>query len=126
MPGEQQEPLHVWTIIGEPLGHPAYTYRMRVPGGWLYRYGNAEPAVVFVPDPRTIVGLAARTPWRDPQVSVLVERMRTVAREATWPAKNAPDPNLPGAKEARVKAAGSVPPMVERTAEAADATVAIC
>ena len=45
--------LHVWEYIQQD----AYTYtaRMRVPGGWLYRYGAAgstNAIMAFVPDRR--------------------------------------------------------------------------
>ena len=48
--------LHEWETIQErtagEFGHPwEGTYRMRVPGGWLYRFeGNKTDGMTFVPD----------------------------------------------------------------------------
>jgi hypothetical protein len=36
MSDQQQTLLHKWEIVSQ--GENATTYRMRVPGGWLYRY----------------------------------------------------------------------------------------
>jgi hypothetical protein len=60
MSDQQQEPMHVWTEVAPPADvlTSKHTYRMRVPGGWLYRYGDftetAAATVVFVPDPTGI------------------------------------------------------------------------
>ena len=36
---QQPTPLHKWEIVSQgDQGENATTYRMRVPGGWLYRY----------------------------------------------------------------------------------------
>ena len=47
MSDQQQTPLHKWEIVSQgDRGDNATTYRMRVPGGWLYRYQpNIEPAI---------------------------------------------------------------------------------
>ena len=48
MSDQQQTPLHKWEIVSQgDQGENATTYRMRVPGGWLYRYqpNNHEPAI---------------------------------------------------------------------------------
>jgi hypothetical protein len=43
MGDQQQTPLHKWEIVSQgDRGENATTYRMRVPGGWLYRYQAAE------------------------------------------------------------------------------------
>ena len=45
--------LHHWVIIHQDAFH--HTFRMRVPGGWLYRYQTTSPIVMameFVPDRR--------------------------------------------------------------------------
>ena len=55
MDDQQQTPLHKWEIVSqsEP-GDNATTYRMRVPGGWLYRYQpnitSPPSSMAFVPD----------------------------------------------------------------------------
>ena len=55
--GEQQQtPLHKWEIVSQgDRGENATTYRMRVPGGWLYRYQpnitSPPSSMAFVPDP---------------------------------------------------------------------------
>ncbi|TCV62320.1 hypothetical protein [Neorhizobium sp. S3-V5DH] len=42
--------LHRWEVVESP-GYGAATYRMKVPGGWLYRYGNErDSSLVFVPE----------------------------------------------------------------------------
>jgi hypothetical protein len=39
MSDQQQTPLHKWEIVAQgERAENATTYRMRVPGGWLYRY----------------------------------------------------------------------------------------
>lgn len=53
MAGKPVEPyfdadLHAWTEIPGDSRH--LTYRLRVPGGSLYRYGATEVSMVFVPD----------------------------------------------------------------------------
>jgi hypothetical protein len=55
---DQQEVLPPeWEIICKGWGdeQAAYTYRLRVPGGWLYRHQStnidAVPCMAFVPDP---------------------------------------------------------------------------
>ncbi|WP_164852587.1 hypothetical protein [Sinorhizobium meliloti] len=44
--------LHEWeTIDTSRWSTMPSTYRMKVPGGWLYRYGNtAVSSMVFVPE----------------------------------------------------------------------------
>lgn len=42
---------HAWEIVADD------TKRLRVPGGWLYRYGNTyanEHAITFVPVPEAV------------------------------------------------------------------------
>ena len=62
MSGQPQEPMHRWIEIPTPPGAvlPVRTFRMRVPGGWLYRHADRAPTFfrryrisrpVFVPDP---------------------------------------------------------------------------
>lgn len=46
--------MHKWTNID---GNS--TYRMEVPGGWLYRYGN--DAMVFVPTPNYSANISYAT-----------------------------------------------------------------
>jgi hypothetical protein len=54
--------LHTWESIwrGDPIGSQglpiSQTYRMKVPGGWLYRHhylrrDDGNDSMVFVPDP---------------------------------------------------------------------------
>jgi hypothetical protein len=53
MGDQQQTPLHKWEIVSK--GENATTYRMRVPGGWLYCYQpnitSPPSSMAFVPDP---------------------------------------------------------------------------
>ena len=57
MSDQQQPPVHKWEIVsqGSGPGENASTYRMRVPGGWLYRYQpnitSPPSSMAFVPDP---------------------------------------------------------------------------
>jgi hypothetical protein len=56
MSDQQQASLHKWEIVAQAeLGDNATTYRMRVPGGWLYRYQpnitSPPSSMAFVPDP---------------------------------------------------------------------------
>ena len=57
MSDQQQAPLHQWEIVsqGRDPGENASTYRMRVPGGWLYRHQpnitSPPSSMAFVPDP---------------------------------------------------------------------------
>jgi len=49
----QASRLHQWVVVNEDAYH--HTFRMRVPGGWLYRYQTTPPTVLameFVPDRR--------------------------------------------------------------------------
>jgi hypothetical protein len=52
---QQASRLHQWVDIHQALYER--TFRMRVPGGWLYRYQTDAPsptvAMVFVPDRRS-------------------------------------------------------------------------
>ena len=41
---------HSWEPVGD---HMNYTFRLRVPGGWLYRYAH-EGAMTFVPVPEVV------------------------------------------------------------------------
>ncbi len=55
MSDHQQAPrLHQWEAVHR--GTYEHTFRMRVPGGWLYRYQTNPPstivAMVFVPERR--------------------------------------------------------------------------
>ena len=53
---EQSEPLHKWTPIEDHEHGIRRTFRMRVPGGWLYRFrerqggGPMPDSMVFVPN----------------------------------------------------------------------------
>jgi len=62
MSGQPKEPMHQWMEIPTPPGavFPVRTFRMRVPGGWLYRHADRAPTYfrrsrisppVFVPEP---------------------------------------------------------------------------
>ena len=56
MSDQQQAPLHKWEVVSQgEFGDNATTYRMRVPGGWLYRYQpnitSPPSSMAFVPDP---------------------------------------------------------------------------
>ncbi|WP_164850035.1 hypothetical protein [Sinorhizobium meliloti] len=44
--------IHEWeTVQATGWSNMPSTYRMKVPGGWLYRYGNtADSSIVFVPE----------------------------------------------------------------------------
>src|SRR4051812_44679439 len=55
MSDQQQMPLHRWEVVSQgDRGENATTYRMRVPGGWLYRYqpniSSPPSSMAFVPD----------------------------------------------------------------------------
>lgn len=42
--------LHEWRCVADQ-GYSYGTYRMKVPGGWLYRYGStADSSIIFVPE----------------------------------------------------------------------------
>ena len=48
MGDQQQTPVHKWEIVSQgDQGENAITYRMRVPGGWLYRYQPNIPEPVI-------------------------------------------------------------------------------
>lgn len=42
--------MHDWKALEDAIGRPA-VYRLRVPGGWLYRLPGGDP-LTFVPLPR--------------------------------------------------------------------------
>lgn len=53
--------MHKWEPVSQQGMYAMY--RMAVPGGWLYRYGNSnDSSLVFVPTP----GLSAYIPYADP------------------------------------------------------------
>ena len=64
MSDQQQAPLHKWEIVSQgELGDNATTYRMRVPGGCLYRYQpnitSPPSSMAFVPDPAVVADRGA-------------------------------------------------------------------
>lgn len=48
--------MHKWQLIEDTEGVFGTTYRMEVPGGWIYRYSlevaTESQTMVFVPRPR--------------------------------------------------------------------------
>jgi hypothetical protein len=50
MSGQQQGPFHNWELVHAGPTISESTYRMFVPGGWLYRFGGN---IVFVPQQPT-------------------------------------------------------------------------
>jgi hypothetical protein len=57
MSGQQQTPQHEWVRVPERFPSNTSTYRMQVPGGWLYRVMAADETpigLVFVPDPNAL------------------------------------------------------------------------
>jgi hypothetical protein len=58
MSDQQNEPLHTWELV-DKKDETYFTFRMAVPGGWLYRYTDGHSlCMTFVPKP------SARTPTR--------------------------------------------------------------
>ena len=53
MSDQQQMPLHKWEIVSQgDRGENATTYRMPVPGGWLYRY---QPNITSPPSSTCLI-----------------------------------------------------------------------
>ena len=62
-PGELMDKMHDWKWIDEA------TYRMSVPGGWLYRYDtpNGDVVMRFVPEPVFVPHVKYPRAWGEDQ-----------------------------------------------------------
>jgi hypothetical protein len=71
--GVTQQNQHDWEVVfdrGPNAADKDRTYRMRVPGGWIYRHWDpprgenqsVSNSMVFVPDPKTTAAPAPSTP----------------------------------------------------------------